>query len=863
MAKRASIATGNFTAAGTWGLIDATMYGQSETSQPVCATSYGTATRSALYTPGAITVSHIGIKLANRTGTTGTITVHIANNAHVEVAGTAVTINCADLPAATNTGLNGGWHFFKLATPVTLAAATQYEVEAKTSSASQIQLHASATTNGLSCALLDAATTGAPAAGDDLFVVGEYTGTGTSNSFTVTMDNTATTDFGSAPTAANSLLGPGIAICNKGTLTFGSTAATNYYLKVSNSVIVYSGGTFNIGTTGTPIPRDSTAVLEFDPAADGNYGLVVRNLGTFNAQGLSRTSGKDVVMCKLNTDEAAAQTTLGVDTDTGWLNGDEIVIASTTRTASQTEKRTLNADANASDMTVSSGLTNAHSGTSPTQAEVALLTRNVKIRSATSTLVIYLTFANSATADLDWVEIYYLGEVVGTDKEGIVINTTTGSFSMQYCSIHDTEDGGLKTGSSATNITISNNIFYNIATVAGASAYPIRIGTGTTSGTVFDSNLIMTITAMTSSSSSGAKGALCLFSPGATITNNTIVSCTSTNSAAMAITGSRQTIGTISGNTIHSCASAGIQFASASTVHYSPIGTISTLKIWRCNDVGIVGSIGAATTSQPIIMDGLIFDTCTLFGNTTANIHVNDDSQGTAVWESGHFKDCLIDSDSSFSTTNGVLIGGTGSSKQNKLTFGGCSFGNTTAHTNDFNFSTGYGAQIELSNTKLASGTEVTGLTGSMVGSYLRSEKHDQTTGLHKTLKYYGNLTIDTGTVHTGSQSMKLTPNSASFKLESSSFYIAVANGATLTPSVYVYEDASYNGARARLILKRNDAIGITSDTVIDTATASSDGAWEELTGTTDAATDDGVMEFIIDCDGTAGNLFVDSFTVA
>ncbi len=26
-------------------------------------------------------------------------------------------------------------------------------------------------------------------------------------------------------------------------------------------------------------------------------------------------------------------------------------------------------------------------------------------------------------------------------------------------------------------------------------------------------------------------------------------------------------------------------------------------------------------------------------------------------------------------------------------------------------------------------------------------------------------------------------------------------------------------------------------------------------------ATDDGVMEFIIDCDGTAGNLFVDSFT--
>ncbi len=111
-----------------------------------------------------------------------------------------------------------------------------------------------------------------------------------------------------------------------------------------------------------------------------------------------------------------------------------------------------------------------------------------------------------------------------------------------------------------------------------------------------------------------------------------------------------------------------------------------------------------------------------------------------------------------------------------------------------------------------------------------------------------------------------MTPNNASNKLESSGafggFKVAVANGATVTPTVYVYEDASYNWNRARLIVKRNDALGISADTVLDTATAASDAAWEWLTGTTAAVTDDGTLEFVVDCDGTAGNLFVDSFSV-
>jgi hypothetical protein len=190
----------------------------------------------------------------------------------------------------------------------------------------------------------------------------------------------------------------------------------------------------------------------------------------------------------------------------------------------------------------------------------------------------------------------------------------------------------------------------------------------------------------------------------------------------------------------------------------------------------------------------------------------------------------------------------------------GIASGILTAHSVDVSNSA-FG-RLFVNSSNLASGTDISSKTMQRGGGIF-CQKYGQTAGNNKTWKHGGVVSIETTTVHTGSQSMKMTPSSATVKLESGSFKVAVANGNTVTPTVYVYEDASYNGNRSRLILKRNDAIGITSDTVIDTATSASDGAWEALTGTTAAATDDGVMEFCVDCDGTAGNLFVDSFSVA
>src|SRR3990167_6507400 len=460
MSVLVSIATGNFTAAATWGTVDATSYLNVENATETLLTTLYSGTRSSAFTPGAITISHIGVKLCERIGTTGTMSVHLELDADdTEVAGTEVTINTADLPSALEADLNGGWIFFKLSAPVLLLAATAYQVAAKTSSATQVDLWKDATVDNISRALVTT-TTQTPVAGDDLIVAGEKTGAGTSNAFTVTMDETAATDYGAAPTAANSLILPGLAVCHQGTVTYGTTAATNYYLKMSNSIVVYSGGTLNIGTVVTPIPRDGSAVLEFDPAADGDYGLIIRNLGTFVAQGLSRTVGKNVVSAKLNTDEAAAQTVLGVDTDTGWLASDEIVISSTTQ-SNQNELRVLSVNASATELTITAGLTNAHSGTSPTQAEVILLTRNVKIRSATSTLMTFVDVKTTATVDIDWVEFLYLGATT-TGSRGVEIETTTGDCNIQFSSFHDFDYHGIYiTGAAVNNITFNNNCCYN------------------------------------------------------------------------------------------------------------------------------------------------------------------------------------------------------------------------------------------------------------------------------------------------------------------------------------------------------------------------------------------------------------------
>jgi hypothetical protein len=129
----------------------------------------------------------------------------------------------------------------------------------------------------------------------------------------------------------------------------------------------------------------------------------------------------------------------------------------------------------------------------------------------------------------------------------------------------------------------------------------------------------------------------------------------------------------------------------------------------------------------------------------------------------------------------------------------------------------------------------------------------------------------DTSLFKLTTPSLRLTPNDATFKAESApldeGMKAVVASGQTLTIWVWVRKSSAYNGNQPRIMLRRNDAIGVTADVQVGNpmsiAKAENDTdttiGWEQLTGTTPAATANGVMEFIVDCDGTAGWINIDS----
>jgi hypothetical protein len=173
-----------------------------------------------------------------------------------------------------------------------------------------------------------------------------------------------------------------------------------------------------------------------------------------------------------------------------------------------------------------------------------------------------------------------------------------------------------------------------------------------------------------------------------------------------------------------------------------------------------------------------------------------------------------------------------------------------------------------LRNTTLGSATEIINQSSMhpATSNYIVSQKHDQTGSLHKRWERNGTVETDTVTYKTASPSVKMTPSSASVKLAATrypfNFRIPVASGQAITFTCYVNKSAAYNGNQPRSLVLANAAVGITADTVLATASGGT-GSWLTLSGTTVAATSDGVMEFTVDCDGTAGFVNVDDCSVS
>ena len=847
MAHCVAVADGNLTAAGTWGVSDV------GTLIPLVSNSTGSTALttgnldSAAFIPTAVAMIGLCIRLAARAAgsPSNTMTVTLRNSTTATDI-KSVTVNVSDLPAAT-AGANseGGWHFLVFDSSHTPNGTDSYVVRATLSATTTaVSLATNGTANNWQ-RILVRSTTAAPAAGDDMHLAQQFNGSAnpaTLTARTVTMDSVAATDYGSADTVnVVSALG----ISKGGTLTWGTAAATAYILRLSGHLKIYSGGLMNMGTVATPCPRDSSMQLEFDCAADWNFYLSVMNGGTFVGQGLSRTSGKNVTKALTTADVAAGATTINIDADTGWLSGDEVYISGSNRTIGSAEGRVLNGAAGASSFAVTVATTNAHpySAAEGVAAEVMLFTRNVRIKAVTSTLATGFVVRPTGNIDLDWVSFQSCGATGGQGDHGIILETTTGVVSLHFCSMKDLDEGALAlTGVVTTggSVTIDDLVVMRFAVANGGSGITLETNPAV-AGVVAISNVWVTHQTATMAAF------FIVGVPNISFSGNFYVSGVSTG---LRIEGAWAG-GTFGGNwNLHT----GNNDLLSNAAAWTDCTLTGTFRLWRTSGSSGV-NLQAATTN--IRFSGIVY----CFGNATAGLA----SANSIVVVGLRFADLRCYGETGFAQGRGIWFG-TGHTLGLFVETGifGTASGLWTTHgTADVQHDGRL--QAIFRNSVFASATEFSPSTIAQFTTRRQVQRKDGTAGVDFTQVFEGTVARETSTVQ-DSPGAKLTPLSATIKLETATglpgrgFLVGVLSGGTVQVAVYVRKNATYNGAAPRLIQKNNSAIGATADVVLDTLSVGAD-TWEILTGTTGAATADGVIEFVVDCDGTAGDVFVNQWT--
>lgn len=837
MARLCAVADGNNTSSSTWALIDSTTFRESESTSSTLTTSYTGATGT---TPGAITIDAIGVRIAVRSGTTGTMSVELYNSTDgASVAGTEVTVNMSDVVAATTSSTSlhdGGWMLFKLASPVTLTAGKAYYVRAKTSSSSQVSLNRSATTNEYN-QFLRTTTTQAPVAGDDRYVMGEWTGAGSMTTRTVTLNDTTSTDYGSGSTSVTT---PALSISNGGEVIAGTSSSTAYTQKISGNIVVYSGGKFNAASSGTRMPTTSSFTLTLDCASNVDFGISVRTGGEFKWYGESKTR-----FTFLTSDEAASSTSIQVVSTSGWKNTDTLLFTATGTTTTHAETKNISSVDSATQVTLTAGLTNAHTGTGNVVGEVGNLNSNVKIVGTSSSVGTYVHFADSSSIVMDNVELQYYGSG-STHKSGLEVQHIVGaanSATITSCVFKDPSNGssaitlqGNGGSANGSNITFTNCIVY-VATTASTNAV-ILSGGSTGSPTFTYSNILV-------ASNIGSGTGISLRTRtnlGGTVENLYV----SGFSTGISITSSFSTVADV-------CTVSNVYIHSNTNGTTSTTGSERIFTNWNINR----NSTGIST-----IFGKIIYVNSSFIGNSTLGVNINTNPLNLT------FEGCTFSGETSFNQPSGISLGVYTTAQ---IVCNNCNFGTIVAHTSsDINASFSTGARLVLNSCTMASTTEITSTvyTGIDRTGYVSFIRKDNTDGAHSMYILQGIVTPDTSIYRTASPSVRITPKSATVEAETKlfPFSVPVNNGQTCTPTLYVRESVvgdgtDYNGNRIKLYVKANYNLGITSDTLLDTATGSSEGAFEALTGTTAAVTDDGVLEFYLTCDGTTGWINYDDFS--
>lgn len=867
MANFISTATGNFSSASSWGTCDSPSAATSRTTTyPTTPTGGGATANTTTTTTGNVfngtafvptnggtgdgILLYIG---RNASGSTGTFTCGLSTDGVNFLTNQQVTVNVSDIPfcnavSSSATTLIGTWMFFKFPSTVAFNGVQSYKLGVVSSVAGSVNVFRNSATAADWTRLIRLTATGSPGAADATFIVGDWTAAATVAARTITMDVTTgtATSFGKMDIGVS------------GTMTYGSTASTNYRLKLAQYLDIWSGGTLNMGTSGTPIPSTSTALLEFESsgqsAGSTMFGMNVNNGGALTTFGNAVTQS-----ALLTADASGGATSLTTNVSTAWKNGDSIGIASTTTTASQSEKKALTADAVTTALTIAA-LTNAHSGTSPTQCELINLTRNVKVSGLAAGTPGFIFADQGATVNCSNTEFTLLGSG-STPTAGINLRTNptatpAGAATFTGCSIHDT-------GSSAPGFTLD-------ALTGTSPNGPID------SVTISNCNLYLTnsngiainnVAANPNGNSINISGCIGINCTTAMITTQSaranITNCTAAGNPSLGITfadnttaGQTVVAGTFTGNVAHSNGGTGI----GSTTFIANLNW-SSLTVWRNSGAGI----SIASASGNAINDSLISQV-TAFGNSSQGI-LMDNAHQNVVWDRLTFN---------AGVTNVQPVGITFNSSYQGLNIWimNSTFGATTNHTTgDWNIvSANTYMNLFCNNVSFGSSTQINNVTTNLrPQGRIGITRFGQTSGQHKTFFSYGTIVSDNVLFKTAAPSEKLiptaVPTTGRLKMEASVKRAALNNGQTTTVSVWVRQSvvgdgAAYNGAFPVLLLKANPGAGILTDTTLATGSGAGAGAFELLSATTSAVSDDCVLEFAVQVNGTGGFVNVDDWSV-
>lgn len=836
----AYIPTSNINLLDAWNLIDATSFLDAENTNQQTST---TPTNSTTFTlSGSIDAVGILVKVSSRpTVPAGTLTVVLRNNGTgLDVSGTSVTIDVLSIPET------GGWLFLLWSATVNIPAAT-YVVRFSSSVASQVALFRGASTNQISRGLVTT-TTAVPTTNDQLIIAGHHTGTGgAGNDVTVTLNQT-----GSAAQFGTTALTQSISIASRGTLQLANASGQSYVMR-HRGICQVRGGTLRLGSSGSRLDATSTFVWTADCVATADSGWHFHS-GTVDIYGADDRAKWTTLEANVT---AGASKQLTVASTTGFKVGDTVYLTTTNSTTRTQDDITTVASIDSPTLMTVTSLAFARTGTNDANGDrrcrVANLTRNILLLGNSVALGAYIDHTNTAVVNLSYAAFWYMGSTATTTgRRGYDFRPSAGgSCNLEYACFYA---GGT-----------TNSVLMNMTPAAGSVLLTINHSTFIRSGS---SNV--------QQNTSGATGIL-------------IENCLSTASVgghnyqingANIVIRNCESIGNQSGGN-----TGGFYIQGDNTNPLPTTGDISNIYVAFCH-YGVMYQTG--TSSRVYSMDnwnvvecpaGLYLGLNTYFtqkerqrinnwtfiggGQTQTPITL----LGSGVWD-------LIGCTFTLGAgvwTRLIACGSNGGNKHD-LRLINCTINNgslTDVITLNSFVQNGNVRLINctgMGSVPLVASGQIPFLFEEMV---ISSQKHNGTNDLHRSAIKQGTIETDAVIKDTGrTRSCRLTPFSGGVKCGSAMFWrVRVTGGTTITPQVrwrksVVGDGAAYNGNQPRLVIKRNEAVGVTADTVLATGTNAANGAWENQSGTSVTFTDEGEVILCVDCDGTAGWLNIDSITV-